>query len=223
MSLPEFREQYVEHTKITRKMPGIVKYVASTALQGVHGGEPPFDAVAEIWWESMDAIRAAFLGTTWNASRTEHTTFLSGRFMFECEERDIRRPPSDRNMVKYMAFLNRKDAMSVEDFRRYWLDVHVPLALETPHLLGYRASPTMFSANGDSLLKAIPDSAPFDGVAEMWFDDLESFESAFRDKHWEKLRLDYYGNFAQGLMQVLVKENLLLDHMNKGGGADGGA
>src|SRR5207244_709532 len=102
--------------------------------------------------------------------------------------------------VKYMAFLNRKDAMSREDFRRYWVEEHVALALETPHLLGYRASSAICSANGDSLLREPPDPAPFDGLAEMWFADVAAFDDAFRSQHWERLRDDYYEGFAQGLM-----------------------
>jgi uncharacterized protein (TIGR02118 family) len=212
MPRERFADYYVEHTKISRRIPGIVKYVASPALRGVNGGDPPFDAVAEIWWSSLDAVRDAYLGVAWNRSRAEHTTFLSGRFMFECEEHEIRKPPTGQDAIKYMAFLNRKDAMGREEFREYWFEKHVPLALQTPYLLGYRASPTTWSANGDSLLKETPDPAPFDGVVEMWFEHVQAFDTAFRDPHWNELRLDYYENFAQGLMQVIVREHVLFDH-----------
>jgi uncharacterized protein (TIGR02118 family) len=223
ISLDEFRELYLEHTNRSREIPGVLKYVASTAIQGVNGGEPPFDAVAELWWEDLDAVRNSYLERTWNATRTEHTSFLSGRFMFECDEYNFLSPPEGTSAVKYMAFLNRKDGLGRDEFRSYFLETHVPRALETPNLLGYRASIAICSANGDSLLKETPDAAPFDGVVEMWFADVDSFDAAFRDPHWETLRLDYYDNFAQGLMQVLVEEHLLFDHLTSGGVANGSA
>jgi len=113
--------------------------------------------------------------------------------------------------VRYLACINRKDGQSREDFKRYWLDKHVPLALRTPGLLGYRASVSVGSINGDSLEREVLDAAPFDGVAEMWFENLAAFSRSFRDPFWDQIRTDYYQNFAMGRIQVVVKEHLIFD------------
>jgi uncharacterized protein (TIGR02118 family) len=110
-----------------------------------------------------------------------------------------------------LGFLNRKDAMSRADFQAYWFDVHVPLALETPGLRRYRASISLGSFNGDSPAHEPLAPAPFDGVVEMWFDGMDEFDASFADPFWDRLRVDYYTNFAMGRMQVLVRENLVFD------------
>jgi hypothetical protein len=78
-------------------------------------------------------------------------------------------------------------------------------------LLGYRASVSVGSVNGDSLQKEQLDAAPFDGVAEIWFESLAAFSRSFRDPFWNQIRNDYYQNFAMGRIQVVVKEHLIFD------------
>jgi hypothetical protein len=79
-------------------------------------------------------------------------------------------------------------------------------------LLGYRASVSIGSINGDSLKRETLDAAPFDGVAEIWFESLAAFSRSFRDPFWNQVRSDYYQNFAMGRVQVVVKEHLIFDH-----------
>jgi uncharacterized protein (TIGR02118 family) len=212
MTRAEFQDYYVnEHTKVGGLMPGTLKYVGSPALQSANGDDPAFDAVMEGWWSDLESVRAAFDTREWDTARKDHTAVVSGRFMFLVEEHDIKKVPDGADPVKYLAFINRKDQQSREDFKEYWLEKHVPLALKTPGLLGYRASVSVGSVNGDSLQKEQLDAAPFDGVAEIWFESLAAFSRSFRDPFWNQIRNDYYQNFAMGRIQVVVKEHLIFD------------
>jgi uncharacterized protein (TIGR02118 family) len=213
MSREDFRTYYVErHTKAASGLPGNIKYVASPALQSANGDDPAFDAVAELYWHDLDTLRSAYTDETWERPRQDHLSVVSGRLMFVTEEITLREPPPPGSgPVKYLAFLSRKDGMSRERFRSYWLGTHAELALDTPGLLGYRACPAICSANGDGLLTDPPEPAQFDGVAEMWFDSLEAFRASFADPYWDKLRSDYYLGFAMGRLQVLVQEHLVFD------------
>lgn len=212
MSRAEFQDYYVnEHTKVGGNMPGTLKYVGSPALQSANGDDPAFDAVMEGWWADLKSVRSAFGSREWNIARQDHPAVVSGRLMFLVEEHDIQKVSDGADPVKYLAFVNRKDGQSREDFKRYWLEKHVPLALKTPGLLGYRASISVGSINGDSLQRDVLDAAPFDGVAEMWFESLAAFSRSFRDPFWDQLRTDYYQNFAMGRIQVVVKEHLIFD------------
>ncbi len=77
------------------------------------------------------------------------------------------------------------------------------MALRAPGLLPYRACPAIAGLNDDV--------APFDGLAEMWFESLDAFRESFDDPFWERLRDDYYANFAMGRLQFVVEDHLVLD------------
>jgi uncharacterized protein (TIGR02118 family) len=132
--------------------------------------------------------------------------------MFVTEEVVFMEQPSfGSGAVKYVGLLSRKDNMSRDDFQSYWLEKHVPLALETPGLRGYRACPAICSANGDSLTMQTREAPQYDGVVEMWFDSVEAFDQSFRDPFWDQLRTDYYQNFAMNRVQLIVEEHLVFD------------
>lgn len=213
MSREDFAKYYVEeHTKVGGGFPGHVKYVGSPAICSANGDDPPFDAVAELWWESMDALRAAYPSEMWNRARADHPSVVSGRLMFVVDEHEFMAPPAPGEAVKYYAFLSRKDLMSREEFRRYLLEDHVPLALKTPGLIGYRACPAISTANGDGVLLDPQEAPQFDASIEMWFEDVDAFKKSFADKFWDELREDYYQRLAMGRIQLLVKEHLVFDH-----------
>lgn len=46
------------HSKVALRIPGIVRYVQNHVLVSEGQGHPAFDAVAEVWFESMEVLRA---------------------------------------------------------------------------------------------------------------------------------------------------------------------
>lgn len=78
-------------------------------------------------------------------------------------------------MIKVLSLLTRKDGITHEEFVRHWLEVHAPLAHAVPGIRRYVQSHIV-----DTLSRPdIPDTAiEVDGIAELWYDDLESFRRA---------------------------------------------
>jgi uncharacterized protein (TIGR02118 family) len=78
-------------------------------------------------------------------------------------------------MIKIVGLLTRKDGTSHEDFVRHWFDIHGPLAHAVPgirryvqsHIVGTRTRPDIQETG-----------VQIDGIAELWYDDLESFQRA---------------------------------------------
>jgi len=68
--------------------------------------------------------------------------------------------------MKVMVGLVRRDDMSREDFERWWTEEHAPLASTLPGVRRIRFN----------LLDA---DAPFDGIAELWFDSSEAADAAY--------------------------------------------
>ena len=82
-------------------------------------------------------------------------------------------------MYKLTFCLRRKAGMSREEFQRYWRETHAPLVDARAELLGIRRYVQVHTADLDGLHAAFrarnggaPE--PYDGVAELWFDDLDA-------------------------------------------------
>jgi uncharacterized protein (TIGR02118 family) len=78
-------------------------------------------------------------------------------------------------MIKILGLLTRKPGISHQEFVRHWFDVHGPLALAVPGIRRYVQS----HITGSRTRPDIPETdVDVDGVAELWYDDLESFQRA---------------------------------------------
>jgi uncharacterized protein (TIGR02118 family) len=73
-------------------------------------------------------------------------------------------------MFKAMFFLYRRPDFSVEAFQTYSHGTHVPLVAKVPGLRRYVVNHTAMNPAGAA--------HACDAVAELWFDSVESFQSA---------------------------------------------
>lgn len=66
-----------QHAALARRIPGIVKYVQSPALQ-IPGAksEPKADGIAEIWFESIETYRTGFSTPEAAALLADEANFL---------------------------------------------------------------------------------------------------------------------------------------------------
>lgn len=72
-------------------------------------------------------------------------------------------------MIKAIGTAYRRDDFSVEEFIRYWNEVHAPISAKAPGLRGYVVSEVIRKIRGD--LDA-------DAFVEQWFDDEDALERA---------------------------------------------
>ena len=80
-----------------------------------------------------------------------------------------------------MFCLHRRADVDEAAFHRYWRDVHGPLAASYAPVLGIRKYVQLHTVAGpvtDALAADRGAPAPFDGVAELWFDSLDALVSA---------------------------------------------
>lgn len=81
-------------------------------------------------------------------------------------------------MIKLTYCLRRKPGMTWEEFSNYWRDVHAPLVRERAPVLGIKRYVQVRTQQNPELharLQARNDGspAPFDGIAELWYDPAE--------------------------------------------------
>jgi len=84
-------------------------------------------------------------------------------------------------MIKLVFCLRRLPELSFEDFQRYWRDVHGPLVRERAQALGVRRyvqAHTLRDPFNEALRCGRGGPEPYDGVAELWWDDYESLAPA---------------------------------------------
>ena len=89
--------------------------------------------------------------------------------------------------------------MTLLDFSRYWREVHGPIGRRIPGLRRLVQSHSV---------PHLPDMAPpdFDGMAELWFDDLAALETARRSPEWRASTADEVNFTDESRTAVFVTE-----------------
>jgi len=76
------------HIPLAKKLPGLRRYTVSRNAVAVRGGQP-FYLAAELDWDDMDSLQAAFASPEGKAAGEDVPTFASGgtqSMIFEVEE-----------------------------------------------------------------------------------------------------------------------------------------
>jgi uncharacterized protein (TIGR02118 family) len=84
-------------------------------------------------------------------------------------------------MIKVVFCLRRRPEMTLEEFDRYWREVHAPLVREAAPLMGacrYVQVRTQSSPANAALRAPRGGPEPYDGIAEMWWKDADAFAGA---------------------------------------------
>jgi uncharacterized protein (TIGR02118 family) len=84
-------------------------------------------------------------------------------------------------VVKLLFCLRRRPELSAEEFLRYWKENHAPLVgghADTLRMRRYVQAHTISSPTSDALRASRGAPEPFDGVAELWWDDARDIDEA---------------------------------------------
>ena len=81
-------------------------------------------------------------------------------------------------MIKLVFCCRRRPELGREEFQRYWLDRHGPLVRSVraaiPGMRRYVQSHTLETPANDALRASRGSAEPYDGITEVWFDDLSA-------------------------------------------------
>jgi uncharacterized protein (TIGR02118 family) len=104
-------------------------------------------------------------------------------------------------MYKVHIWLRRKADLSEDEFRRYWLTNHAPIAGDGyQHLLGYTVH----------LVTRVPEGQerPYDGVAVLSWEDREGFKADMASETAEVSTKDL-SNFTDGFGLLFIEEHVV--------------
>ncbi len=209
MAVEAFQEHWrTAHADIVRKLPGIRRYVQShTIPSGYRKGEPAWDGIAEIWFDSMEALRALRGSPEQAAVDADEPRFIdkASQTMLLTEQHVIKEGPVPAGAAKWVEFLNRRPDLAPEAFQRHWREVHGPIAAGIPQIRRYVQSHVRLGAYASGR------TPRYDGVAITWFDDTAAMRASAGTPAYAATRGDEKNFMAAGEAPVIItREHLIV-------------
>jgi uncharacterized protein (TIGR02118 family) len=168
MGVAAFQEHWrTAHAALIVKLPGIRRYVQNHALPAQSGGdEPAFDAVAESSFDDTQAMKALAQTPEYAAVLADEPNFIDRSTMGSIitDEHVIKDGPLPAHAVKSIAFVTRKAGMPIDEFFRYWREVHGPRVAGLPGVRRYVQCHTRRSIYDSGRTPA------YDGAAMAWLE-----------------------------------------------------
>jgi uncharacterized protein (TIGR02118 family) len=196
MPVEEFQAYWLRtHPTAVVRLPGVRRYVQShTLLAGYRKGEPIYDGIAELWFEDTKAMHALRGTKEMEAVTADEAVFIDRATMglILTEEHVIKDGPAPPRGVKNVEFVTRKPGLAVDEFQRYWREIHGPLAAQIPVIRRYVQSHTRTSAYERGRTPA------YDGVAITWFDDTQAMRASAASSQYPRVRADEPNFIAPG-------------------------
>ena len=207
MQVEAFQEYWrTKHPEVVTKLAGLRRYVQShTLLSGYRKGEPACDGIAELWFESSDALRA-LRGTPEQAAvDADEERFLdrSATKVLMVDDHVIKDGPVPNGAVKNVELIHHRPDLAIDAFQRYWREVHGPIAAKIPQIRRYVQSHVRASAYAGGRTPA------YDGFAITWFDDTAAMRAAATTDEYRKTRADE-PNFLAGDLPFIITREIVI-------------
>jgi len=103
-------------------------------------------------------------------------------------------------MFKVMILLTRREDMTLEEFRTWWVDEHAPMARQLP---GVRR--IVFN-----LVDAAAD-VDVDGITELWFDSAEEFQNAYATEIGQAVAADSIAHVSSRVRVPVQEYEIVTD------------
>jgi uncharacterized protein (TIGR02118 family) len=202
MPVEAFQEHWrTVHGPLVAEIPGLRRYVQSHALlQGYGRGDLLFDGIGELWFDSPDAFNRGWGSLEGIAAAREEGAFLdrSRMLVMPVEVHVIKDGTIPDNAVKNIEFVNRRPGMDLDQFRRYWREVHGPIASRIPPLRRYEQnhlSRTVY--DGDP-------TPPYDGLAITWFQSTADMKQGATTQEYAVTRADEPNFLPDGHLPIII-------------------
>jgi uncharacterized protein (TIGR02118 family) len=113
-------------------------------------------------------------------------------------------------MIKLVYCITKKAGLSDQEFFDYWKDVHGPIGARIPGLRKLVQSRRL-KVPGD------PYQPDYDGMAELWFDDMEALLAARQSAEWKASTEDEKYFIDHSKVAYFVSEEHVIKDLQHGG------
>jgi uncharacterized protein (TIGR02118 family) len=197
-SVDEFRHQTDRATDWSSAVPyGLRSATQALTLAGAYRrGEPACDVIDELTFDDeTNAVRCladpAF-AAAWASPLLDPTSIAC----LVVEEHVAKPGPVPASCVKNYELVTKRPDMDRAEFDRYWAQVHGPLAATIPTVRRY-VQAHLSPGTRDS------GTAPYDGLAITWFDDVAAMRAGAATEAYAKTRADE-ANFLAGELPFVI-------------------
>ena len=101
-------------------------------------------------------------------------------------------------MIKQVSFFRRRKDLSPEDFREHWRTKHADVVRRLNGLVRYVQNHALDSSSG------------FDGIAEVWFEDMESMRANVDTPELESIRIDEENFIDSSTMGTILTNEYII-------------
>lgn len=102
-------------------------------------------------------------------------------------------------MLKIVALVEKRADLTWAEFVEYWDEEHVEPISKVPNLQRYTIAPAID-----------PESAPYDGIAELYFESTDDIREAFTDELEAEIEADE-AEFLDGVETFVAAEQTQID------------
>jgi uncharacterized protein (TIGR02118 family) len=107
-------------------------------------------------------------------------------------------------MVKRMYLMRRRPGLTRDEFAAHWLNVHSEIWKDVRSIRGYSINVAIDQPEWDL------EAPPWDGVAEFWFDSLQSARETFAPSPLRSASLADAENFLGERQAFYVEEHVIV-------------
>lgn len=108
-------------------------------------------------------------------------------------------------MIKLVYCITKKAGLTDEEFFRYWENIHGPIGARIPRLRKLVQSHRVTVPGGRN-------GVDYDGIAELWFDDMEALRAARQSPEWKTSTEDEENFIDHSKVASFVsEERIILD------------
>lgn len=225
LTLDEFGARWFgNHAKLEKNLvkttPARRIAVSISTGEVLGGKEPSFDAMAELYFANVEDARKSMASAAAEAMRKDRSSFVAESdetgFMVadeyltaESEGWAAMAADMSKPRTKVVRAIKRKDGLTREQFRDYWLNQHSQLEkTRVVQTLTRRIVATFLT--GETIGGA---EAPFDGMVSLYYDSIDSAKKHFAGGSQSVMRKDEenFVDLSFEVVRVISQEYLVAD------------
>jgi uncharacterized protein (TIGR02118 family) len=199
----EFHRHYLEvHPFAGPQIKSIKRYTQNHRVHSL-GGNSPFDAVSEFWADMPAALQSRNeQGAKIRIADEEH--FIDPRHTgwMATADRIVIEGNLKSDMIQGVFQLTHRMGIALDEFRRYWVEVHEPIVRALPGIIHYQRCPKPEEAYAYGDVR-------WDGVEEIWFGSLESARKALNSVEYERSFLPDFARFCEPVWYFFSEAQLV--------------
>jgi uncharacterized protein (TIGR02118 family) len=197
-SVDDFRRGIDRATDWSSAQPyGLRSATQALTLPGAYRrGEPVCDVIDELTFDDEAGAVACLADPAFRAAWASPLLDPAEAACLVVEEHVAKPGPVHAPFVKNYELVTKRPDLDRDEFDRYWAQVHGPLAATIPTIRRYVQAHLSPSTREKG-------TAPFDGLAITWFDDVAAMRAGAATEAYAQTRADE-ANFLAGELPFVI-------------------